>query len=165
MYVIGSEAPVPGGTQTAEALEVTSSRDFEATLSAFRAAFQSGGAASALEHIVAVVIQPGWSFPTTRSASTTAPRRPSCAAAPATGRTTTAGPRRSRTSERRWSGSWRTCGGWASPLPLISQYLPVQYWKIRAGALRPDPVALAVDKVVGVIDDYLAAYDSPVHGV
>lgn len=44
------------------------------------------------------------------------------------------------------------------PLPLISQYLPLQHQKIRMGELRADPVALAVDKVGSVIDDYLAAF-------
>lgn len=255
------EVSVPGGTQTAEALEVTSSRDFEATLSVFRAAFQSGGAASALEHIVAVVIQPGVEFSNDSVSeydsaaaaelcrslathpglvfeghSTDYQTRPCLAAmardgiaiqkvGPALTFALREGlfalsmmerellPEAARASfmETLDAAMVRSPGHWENyyrgtpaeqalqrrygqsdrcryylaepdvrkaverlmenlrqtglPLPLINQYLPVQYWKIRARALRPDPVALAVDKVGGVIDDYLAAYDLPVHGV
>ena len=41
------------------------------------------------------------------------------------------------------------------PLTLISQYLPVQYTKIRAGLLRNNPESLAKDRVVNCIDEYL----------
>ncbi|MEO8328686.1 MAG: class II D-tagatose-bisphosphate aldolase, non-catalytic subunit [Candidatus Nanopelagicales bacterium] len=45
------------------------------------------------------------------------------------------------------------------PLPqeLVSQYLPVQHKRIRAGTLLPDPELMAQDKVREVLDDYLTA--------
>lgn len=41
------------------------------------------------------------------------------------------------------------------PLTLISQYMPVQYAKIRTGLLKNDPESLAKDRVVNCIDEYL----------
>jgi D-tagatose-1,6-bisphosphate aldolase subunit GatZ/KbaZ len=41
------------------------------------------------------------------------------------------------------------------PLTLISQYMPLQYIKIREGKLNNDPVSLAKDRVVNCIDEYL----------
>lgn len=41
------------------------------------------------------------------------------------------------------------------PLTLISQYMPVQYAKIRNGELENDPISLAKDRVVNCIDEYL----------
>lgn len=43
------------------------------------------------------------------------------------------------------------------PWPLLSQYLPDQYRKIRDGALLSDPGEILIDKVTTVLDDYLAA--------
>jgi D-tagatose-1,6-bisphosphate aldolase subunit GatZ/KbaZ len=43
------------------------------------------------------------------------------------------------------------------PLPLISQYLPDQYRRVRAGQLDPRPRALAVDHVRDVLRDYAFA--------
>jgi D-tagatose-1,6-bisphosphate aldolase subunit GatZ/KbaZ len=43
------------------------------------------------------------------------------------------------------------------PLPLISQYLPRQYERVRYGVLVPDPRALAVDHVRDVLRDYSVA--------
>jgi D-tagatose-1,6-bisphosphate aldolase subunit GatZ/KbaZ len=43
------------------------------------------------------------------------------------------------------------------PLTLISQYMPVQYTKIRKGLLKSDPASLAKDRVVNCIDEYLYA--------
>lgn len=43
------------------------------------------------------------------------------------------------------------------PLTLISQYMPVQYTKIRNGFLANDPVSLAKDRIVNCIDEYLYA--------
>lgn len=45
------------------------------------------------------------------------------------------------------------------PLTLVSQYLPVQYRKIRYGQLKNDPEALLKDKVVNLIDDYCYAVE------
>lgn len=41
------------------------------------------------------------------------------------------------------------------PLTLISQYMPVQYTRVREGKLDLDPVSLAKDRVVNCIDEYL----------
>lgn len=43
------------------------------------------------------------------------------------------------------------------PWPLLSQFLPIQYRKIRDGDLDSDPRAILVDKVTEVLDDYLFA--------
>ena len=40
------------------------------------------------------------------------------------------------------------------PLPVLSQYFPVQYEKIRNGKLSNDPFAILEDKVQSVIDRY-----------
>ena len=41
------------------------------------------------------------------------------------------------------------------PLTLISQYMPIQYTKVREGKLSSDPASLAKDRVVNCIDEYL----------
>jgi D-tagatose-1,6-bisphosphate aldolase subunit GatZ/KbaZ len=43
------------------------------------------------------------------------------------------------------------------PLTLVSEYMPVQYNKIRNGMLKKDPLSLVKDKVVNCIDDYIYA--------
>lgn len=43
------------------------------------------------------------------------------------------------------------------PLPLLSAHLPVQYERVRAGTLVPQPRRLAVDRVRDVLRDYAAA--------
>jgi D-tagatose-1,6-bisphosphate aldolase subunit GatZ/KbaZ len=43
------------------------------------------------------------------------------------------------------------------PWPLLSQYVPEQYRRIRAGALAPDPEEILLDKVRVVLDDYASA--------
>lgn len=43
------------------------------------------------------------------------------------------------------------------PLSLISQYMPVQYERIRKGLLAKDPESLAKDRVINCIDQYLYA--------
>lgn len=43
------------------------------------------------------------------------------------------------------------------PLPLISQFLPEQYARVRAGMLAPDPRELVVDKVRDALRPYSAA--------
>jgi D-tagatose-1,6-bisphosphate aldolase subunit GatZ/KbaZ len=46
------------------------------------------------------------------------------------------------------------------PLSLLSQYMPIQYAKIRRGVLSPDPEALIRDRISNCIDDYLYACGS-----
>lgn len=43
------------------------------------------------------------------------------------------------------------------PAPLISQYLPIQYERIRAGALRPDPQSIVIDRIRDALRPYAAA--------
>lgn len=43
------------------------------------------------------------------------------------------------------------------PWPLLSQFVPDQYRKIRNGTLASDPGEILIDKVVDVLDDYLMA--------
>ncbi len=63
VYVIGSEVPVPGGTQSgAEELKVTSPEDFANTYEAFRSAFAKAGLGEAFKRVIAVVVQPGVEF-------------------------------------------------------------------------------------------------------
>lgn len=46
------------------------------------------------------------------------------------------------------------------PLVLISQYMPVQYTKIRKGILGNDPESLVKDRIINCIDEYLYATSS-----
>jgi D-tagatose-1,6-bisphosphate aldolase subunit GatZ/KbaZ len=43
------------------------------------------------------------------------------------------------------------------PLTLLSQYLPVQFEKIRAGLIRNDSLAIVQDKLFALLDIYGAA--------
>lgn len=43
------------------------------------------------------------------------------------------------------------------PLNLMSQFMPIQYTKVREGVLPNDPEALVKDRVVNTIDEYLYA--------
>ncbi|WP_181012976.1 tagatose-bisphosphate aldolase subunit KbaZ [Citrobacter amalonaticus] len=43
------------------------------------------------------------------------------------------------------------------PLPLISQYLPLQYSKVREGALKSTPRALIIDHIQDILQQYHAA--------
>ncbi|NLJ86958.1 MAG: class II D-tagatose-bisphosphate aldolase, non-catalytic subunit [Firmicutes bacterium] len=63
VYVIGTEVPVPGGTQEEEdTLQVTTPADFEETVNVTREAFKKQGLESAWERVMAVVVQPGVEF-------------------------------------------------------------------------------------------------------
>jgi D-tagatose-1,6-bisphosphate aldolase subunit GatZ/KbaZ len=63
VYVIGSEVPVPGGSQEEdEGIQLTRASDFEATVETFREAFIRHGLAGAWENVIAVVVQPGVEF-------------------------------------------------------------------------------------------------------
>lgn len=43
------------------------------------------------------------------------------------------------------------------PLNLMSQYMPIQYSKVRNGELKNEPEALLKDRITNTIDDYLYA--------
>lgn len=62
LYVIGSEVPTPGGSQTDLEMEVTSPHAFLASYSAFESAFRQNGLLPVLNRVIAFVIQPGVEF-------------------------------------------------------------------------------------------------------
>ncbi len=43
------------------------------------------------------------------------------------------------------------------PLNLLSQFMPIQYTKVREGLLENEPVALIEDRIINTIDEYLYA--------
>lgn len=43
------------------------------------------------------------------------------------------------------------------PLSLLSQYMPIQYTKVREGKLAKEPEALIKDRIVNTIDEYIYA--------
>lgn len=63
VYVIGSEVPIPGGSQEPEdELKVTSVQDFNNTLSEYKQVFKKNGLSRAWENVIGVVVQPGVEF-------------------------------------------------------------------------------------------------------
>lgn len=63
VYVVGSEVPIPGGSQTVEEkMQITSVEDLSETIEEFKRAFHSLGIEYAWENVVAVVVQPGVEF-------------------------------------------------------------------------------------------------------
>lgn len=63
VYIIGSEVPIPGGSQEEEDnLQVTKPRDFEQTLIAYKRKFHALGLDDAWNYIIGVVVQPGVEF-------------------------------------------------------------------------------------------------------
>lgn len=63
VYVIGTEVPVPGGTEKGEnEIEVTSPSDLAETVRMFKEYFLNSNLQNAWERVVAVVVQPGVEF-------------------------------------------------------------------------------------------------------
>ena len=63
VYVIGSEVPIPGGSQEEEdGLQVTKAADFEETVRVYKSEFEKCGLTSTWENVIAVVVQPGVEF-------------------------------------------------------------------------------------------------------
>ncbi|HHV98623.1 MAG TPA: class II D-tagatose-bisphosphate aldolase, non-catalytic subunit [Clostridiaceae bacterium] len=63
VYVVGSEVPIPGGSQEEdEGIQVTKVEDFEDTVETFKKAFLKHNLHSAWENVVAIVVQPGVEF-------------------------------------------------------------------------------------------------------
>jgi len=63
VYVIGTEVPVPGGSDEVEGeVHVTDAEDFESTVSVTKDAFYRLGLEEAWERVIAVVVQPGVEF-------------------------------------------------------------------------------------------------------
>jgi D-tagatose-1,6-bisphosphate aldolase subunit GatZ/KbaZ len=53
VYIVGSEVPIPGGSQeTEEGLHITIALDFENTVAAFKKAFQLHGLANAWNNVI-----------------------------------------------------------------------------------------------------------------
>jgi D-tagatose-1,6-bisphosphate aldolase subunit GatZ/KbaZ len=61
VYIVGSEVPIPGGSQQAvdTGLQVTRVEDFRNTVEIFRNAFQAHGLAEAWHQVIGFVVQPG----------------------------------------------------------------------------------------------------------
>lgn len=63
VFIIGSEVPIPGGTQEQEdSISVTSPEALRNTLEAYRKAFSDAGFDQGLKDIIAIVVQPGVEF-------------------------------------------------------------------------------------------------------
>lgn len=63
VYVVGSEVPIPGGSQEEEeGIQITRVKDFEDTVDTFQSAFLRHGLQQAWENVIAVVVQPGVEF-------------------------------------------------------------------------------------------------------
>lgn len=62
IYVVGTEVPIPGGTQVDEGMHITSPADVERTLGVFRETFLAHGLSDAWNRVVGLVIQPGVEF-------------------------------------------------------------------------------------------------------
>lgn len=63
VFIIGSEVPVPGGTQRdEEEISVTSVADFDNTVDTYKHVFAAAGLEAAWDNVVGVVVQPGVEF-------------------------------------------------------------------------------------------------------
>lgn len=63
VFIIGSEVPIPGGTQEKEdSVTVTTPAALRKTLKAYREAFASAGMPNGFSDVLAVVVQPGVEF-------------------------------------------------------------------------------------------------------
>lgn len=62
VYVVGSEVPIPGGSQEEEGIQITRVVDFKDTVETFKKAFLEYKLEDAWENIIAVVVQPGVEF-------------------------------------------------------------------------------------------------------
>lgn len=61
VYIVGSEVPIPGGSQEAvdQGMQVTKVKDFQQTVLAFEKAFAEKGLENAWKEVIGVVVQPG----------------------------------------------------------------------------------------------------------
>ncbi len=63
VYVVGSEVPIPGGSQSEEeGVQVTRVCDLEETIEAFKTEFYKLNLNTAWENVIAIVVQPGVEF-------------------------------------------------------------------------------------------------------
>lgn len=61
VYIVGSEVPIPGGSQAAvdEGVQVTKVEDFAATMNTFKDTFEKEGISDVWDRILGIVVQPG----------------------------------------------------------------------------------------------------------
>lgn len=61
IYIVGSEVPIPGGSQAAvdEGVQVTKVEDFEATMNTFKETFKKEGIEDVWDRVLGIVVQPG----------------------------------------------------------------------------------------------------------
>lgn len=61
VYVIGSEVPIPGGSQDAKdtGVQVTKPEDMKKTYDSFKTTFEKEGLSEAFKNCIAIVVQPG----------------------------------------------------------------------------------------------------------
>lgn len=62
VFVIGSEVPIPGGSQNGDTLQVTKPSDFENTILSYKDEFAKLGISHLWKYVIAVVVQPGVEF-------------------------------------------------------------------------------------------------------
>lgn len=61
-FIIGSEVPIPGGAQEQEEMCVTKPEAFEGTIETYKEVFEEAGIGNLMQHVIAVVVQPGVEF-------------------------------------------------------------------------------------------------------
>lgn len=61
VYIVGSEVPIPGGSQSAvdEGVQVTKVEDFMATMNTFKNTFEKEGISDVWNRVLGIVVQPG----------------------------------------------------------------------------------------------------------
>lgn len=61
VYIVGSEVPIPGGSQAAvdEGVQVTKVEDFAATMNTFKDTFEKEGISDVWDRVLGIVVQPG----------------------------------------------------------------------------------------------------------
>lgn len=63
VYIVGSEVPIPGGSQNeTPQMQVTSPEDFRETVDVYKEVFDRMGLSDKWEYVIAVVVQPGVEF-------------------------------------------------------------------------------------------------------
>ncbi|CAM3596634.1 class II D-tagatose-bisphosphate aldolase, non-catalytic subunit [Erysipelothrix urinaevulpis] len=62
VYIIGSEVPIPGGSQEIEEMVVTSVDDLDTTYNVFKTKFSEANLDDMFDDIIAIVVQPGVEF-------------------------------------------------------------------------------------------------------
>ena len=61
VYIVGSDVPIPGGSQAAvdEGVQVTKVEDFAATMNTFKDTFEKEGISDVWDRVLGIVVQPG----------------------------------------------------------------------------------------------------------